>query len=137
MESCGAQLYQDRFEVFLETDGGEALAVVGVGDTDHVEINHLCPCDAEGCGECVQCGSVNCLCGALVGDDPALQLQPWPAECGFADGDAWFSGWRSSAPVNITPMAGNNEPVRLVIRVSDKGAAGSDSTVIVDGLILE
>ncbi len=137
MESCGAPLYQDRFEAFLETSGGETLALIGVGDLDHVEINHLCPCDAEGCDDCAECGSTNCQCGALVGDDPSLQLQPWPGECGFAEGDAFFSGWRSSEPVNITSFAGIDEPVRLVIRVSDLGAAGSDSTVIVDGLIIE
>ncbi|MFH1532164.1 MAG: hypothetical protein ABIK09_15675 [Pseudomonadota bacterium] len=137
MESCGVALYQDRFEAFLESDGGDELAVVGVGDKDHLEINHLCPCDAEGCEDCAECGSSNCQCGALVGDDPGLQIIPWPEECAFSTGDAFYSGWRSSEPVNITSFAGTDEPVRLVIRVSDQGAAGSDSTVIVDGLILE
>ena len=137
MESCGAPLYQDRFEVFLENDGGDSLALAGVGDKDHVEINHLCPCDAEGCEDCAECGSPNCQCGALVGDDPALQLHLWPPECGFGTGDAYYSGWRTSEPVNITSFAGLDQPIRLVIRVSDQGAAGSDSTVIVDGLILE
>jgi len=137
MQSCGAPLYQDRFEAFLETDAGDELALLGVGGMDHIEINHLCPCDAEGCEDCAECGSTNCQCGALVGDDPALQLQPWPAECSFSVGEGFFSGWRSSEPVNITSFAGIDEPVRLVIRVSDQGAAGSDSTVIVDGLIIE
>ncbi len=137
MESCGAPLYQDRFEVFLESDGDVELALVGVGGQDYIEINDLCPCDAEGCENCAECGSANCQCGGLVGDDPTLQIEPWPEECAFSTGDAFFSDWRSSEPVNITSFAGIDEPVRLVIRVSDQGAAGSDSTVIVDGLILE
>jgi len=137
MESCGDPLYQDRFEAFFETGAGEDLAVVAVGAKEYVEINHLCPCDAEGCDACAECGSTNCQCGALVGEDPGLQIQPWPSECAFGAGDAFFSGWRSSEPVNITSFAGMDEPVRLVIRVSDQGAAGSDSTALVDGLIIE
>lgn len=134
--SCGLAQYQDQLTMTLTSSSDQSLSLLG-STVDAVTVDMLCPCDAGACGTCPECGSASCQCG--VWNEPAGQpaLSLWPAECAFDDGDAWGSGWRTPAGVNISGLAGLKKPLTMAISVSDRGDSAGDTSVLIDSLVFE
>lgn len=135
--SCGIPQYQDQMQMTLESQSGQVLSLLGDG-VDAVTVDMLCPCDAGSCGTCMECGSPDCTCGVWYAPPGQPALSPWPEACYFdAVGEAWTSGWRTPAGVNVSGLAGQKKPLTIRISVSDRGDSSTDTSVLIDSLEFE
>lgn len=135
--SCGLPQYQDQVTMTLTSQSGQSLSLLGAG-VDKVTVDMLCPCDAGECGTCAECGSPDCTCGVWYAPPGQPPLSPWPEACYFdATGEAWTSGWRTPAGVNVSGLAGQGKPLTIRIAVSDRGDSSTDTSVLIDSLEFE